>query len=613
MRADFFGKCALYPELAARLPDRDVLVGQMDGDELRRAIEGPAELVGLHYEKGLVNTILDDLGPEPGPGALPLLQYTLLELWERRRGQWLTVDAYHEIGGVWGSLAQRADDVYANLTPLQQIAAQWILLQLTRFGEGTEDTRRRATMTELLPYQGHAADIEIVVQKLTDARLLTTNQGETGHEAVEVSHEALIRGWPRLREWINENRTDHLIHEQLREIAAEWDKHQRDHGYLYQGTRFKEIHQWVKTHESDLSQLEQEFLQDCRRSYRRGQIRRIGVGLMTLVLAVLLIGGVTMMVTERGPFAPRIVWSSVLDFEGMTVSCLKWGADRTMYVGFTGGTMNSNIARSRDGGAVWEFLDLRGRFVWEIAPDPQRADVIYAALGPETPNLPRNQEDGLYRSQDGGESWIRIGNDLPISIVGALEASPTGILYAGSSDYTTPTQVYASNDQGETWSPLQDSPQAAVYHLNWTDGRLLIGTMQGLWQWIEDGRWVHLLKEERVVVMAAVSAKDVVFAGGTGIFELRSGREPRKISDERVRTLDVMPGSPPSFVASTTGGTIVQWGLDAQIRTIAYHDAFGKATFIYFVRVQPDVSGQFWVGTNNGLYQGKMKRWFERL
>lgn len=613
MRADFFGKCALYPELAARLSDRDVLVGPMDGDELRRVMEGPAELVGLHYEKGLVDTILDDLGPEPGSGTLPLLQHTLLELWERRRGQWLTVDAYHEIGGVWGSLAQRADDIYANLTPSQQAAARRVLLRLTQPGEGTEDTRRRATMTELLPYQGQAADIEIVVQKLTDARLLTTSQGESGHEAVEVSHEALIRGWPRLREWINENRADLLIHKQLTEIAAEWDKHQRDPGYLYQGTRFKEIHQWEKIHESDLSQLEQEFLKNCRITQRRGQVKRIGIGLMTSVLAVLIIGVLTMMLAERGPFAPRIVWSPIPDFGGMTVSSLNWGTDRAMYVGFTGGTMNSNVARSRDGGATWEFLDLRGRFVWELLPDPQRADVIYAALGPEIPNLPLNQEDGLYRSQDGGDSWTQIDNDLPIPIVGALEASPTGVLYAGSSDYTTPTQVYASSDQGATWSPLQDSPKAAVYLLNWIADRLLIGTTQGLWQWTEDGRWVHLLKEERVAVMAAVGAEDVVFAGGTGIFELRNGREPRKISDERVRTLDMTPGSPPSFVASTTGGTIVQWGLDAQIRTIAYHDVFGKATFIYFVRVQPDISGQFWVGTNNGLYQGKMKRWFEEL
>jgi len=109
MRADFFGKCATYPELAARLSERDVLVGPMSEEELHRAMEGPAQVVGLHYEKGLVETILSDLGDEPG--TLPLLQHTLLELWERRRGGWLTTDAYHEIGGVKGALAQRADEI----------------------------------------------------------------------------------------------------------------------------------------------------------------------------------------------------------------------------------------------------------------------------------------------------------------------------------------------------------------------------------------------------------------------------------------------------------------------------------------------------------------------
>lgn len=258
MRADFFGKCVAYPELAARLAERDVLVGPMSEEEHRRAIEGPAQTVGLHYEKGLVDTILDDLGDEPG--TLPLLQHTLLELWERRRGGWLTIDAYREIDGVQGALAQRADEVYAELTPAQQEVARRVLLRLTQPGEGTEDTRRRATLAELLPAEGGAADVEAAVRKLADARLLTTGKDEHGREMVDVAHEALIRGWPRLQRWIDEDRVALCTHRRFTEASIEWERHSSDESYLYRGARLYEAEQWADAHTSDLNELERGFL-----------------------------------------------------------------------------------------------------------------------------------------------------------------------------------------------------------------------------------------------------------------------------------------------------------------------------------------------------------------
>jgi formylglycine-generating enzyme required for sulfatase activity/energy-coupling factor transporter ATP-binding protein EcfA2 len=258
MRADFFGKCAAYPELAVRLAERDVLVGPMSEEELQRAMEGPAQAVGLHYEKGLVDAILDDLGDEPG--TLPLLQHTLLELWERRRGGWLTTDAYREIGGVKGALAQRADEVYAGLTTAQREAARRVLLRLTEPGEGTEDTRRRATLTELLPAEGGTADVETAVQALADARLLTTGKNEQGNEIVDVSHEALIRGWPRLQGWIDEDRAALRTHRRLTEASIEWGRHASDESYLYRGARLAEAEEWAEIRTDDLNELEHAFL-----------------------------------------------------------------------------------------------------------------------------------------------------------------------------------------------------------------------------------------------------------------------------------------------------------------------------------------------------------------
>ena len=275
MRADFFGKCATYPDLAARVAERDVLVGPMDAEDLRRTMLGPAEQVGLNYEKGLVETILDDLGSEPG--ELPLLEHTLLELWEQRRGDWLTTDVYHAIGGVQGALAQRADALYARLTPAQEAAARRVLLRLTQPGEGTEDTRRRAPLTELLPAGAGAADVEAVVRELADARLLTTSTDERGAEVVDVAHEALIRGWPLLQGWIDEDRDALRTQRRLTEVAAEWAANNRDASYLYRGARLSEAQEWAMRTD-DMNELERAFLDasvTARETERRTARRRV--------------------------------------------------------------------------------------------------------------------------------------------------------------------------------------------------------------------------------------------------------------------------------------------------------------------------------------------------
>jgi WD40 repeat protein/energy-coupling factor transporter ATP-binding protein EcfA2 len=260
MRADFFGKCAAYPELAARLAERDVLVEPMSEEDLRQTMEGPAQAVGLHFEKGLVDTILDDLGNEPG--TLPLLQHTLWKLWEQRRGGWMTTDAYHELGGVKGALAQWADEIYEKkLTPAQREAARRMLLRLTQPGEGTEDTRRRAMLVELMPAEGEPADVEAAVRELAAARLLTTDKDEQGSEIVDVAHEALIRGWPRLQKWIDESRAALRTHRRLTEAAREWKEHHRDESYLYRGAWLATAEEWAEGHADDMNPLEREFLE----------------------------------------------------------------------------------------------------------------------------------------------------------------------------------------------------------------------------------------------------------------------------------------------------------------------------------------------------------------
>jgi energy-coupling factor transporter ATP-binding protein EcfA2 len=172
MRADFYGKCAAYPELSARIAAQQFLVSPMDLEMLREAIEEPARRVGLQFQPGLVDAILQDV--ENQPGSLPLLEHALLELWNRRSGTMLTLDGYQKSGGVEGAIAKTAEEIFKSFTPDEQSIVRRIMLRLTQLGEGTEDTRRRATMDEIVTTPSEADAVAHVVKAMADARLLTT-------------------------------------------------------------------------------------------------------------------------------------------------------------------------------------------------------------------------------------------------------------------------------------------------------------------------------------------------------------------------------------------------------------------------------------------------------
>jgi energy-coupling factor transporter ATP-binding protein EcfA2 len=172
MRADFLPKCAAWPDLAARIAAQQFLVSPMDADMLRQAIEEPARRVRLGFDPGLVETILGDVASEPG--ALPLLEHALLELWKRRRDHTLTLDGYRESGGVKGAIAKTAEEAFKSFSPEEQLIVRRIMLRLTQLGEGTEDTRRRATIDEIVTTSSEVDAVERVVKAMADARLLTT-------------------------------------------------------------------------------------------------------------------------------------------------------------------------------------------------------------------------------------------------------------------------------------------------------------------------------------------------------------------------------------------------------------------------------------------------------
>ena len=313
LRADFYAQLAVHDQLRELVSQNQEFIGTMSREELTRAILQPAALGNWKVQEGLVDVILDDLGSEPG--ALPLLSHALLETWKRRRGRVLTVSGYTASGGVHGAIAQTAETVFhQRLTPEQQPIARMIFIKLAEIGEGILDTRRRATFSELITRASDTVTIDAVLGILTDARLVTTDTLEPGDtRVVEVAHEALIREWPTLREWLNQNREGLILHRQLTEDTSDWIKLDRDPGALYRGMRLQQMLEWAKTNIDLISLSEQEFLDASKRiaeeekaqALRLARARKIQITLAATAAGVLVAAVAVIILFVNDAFAPR--------------------------------------------------------------------------------------------------------------------------------------------------------------------------------------------------------------------------------------------------------------------------------------------------------------------
>ena len=295
MRADFFGKCGEreYSGLAQKIKDNFVPVTSMTPEELTEAITEPAQKVGLEVERELVQMMLDDIQT---PGCLPLLQYTLTELWNNRQVNRLTLAEYTKLGRMNGSLRRRADEVYGELTPSEQRLAKQVFLNLTQLGEGTEDTKRQVLKEDLVHEQQSAQLVDLLLQKLIAARLVITSQlqgrGSEGQEtvtAVEVAHEALIRNWPQLQSWISENREAIRVERKIEAGAEEWSRSARTESYLLTGSRLLEAENYLQDYRELglLSSLGQEFIARSRQRQRRNHLVKLITGAVFVgVLAI---------------------------------------------------------------------------------------------------------------------------------------------------------------------------------------------------------------------------------------------------------------------------------------------------------------------------------------
>lgn len=249
LRADHLGDLAPYPDIARVLEEGLYLLGPMSEPDLRTAIEGPARRAGLRLEPGLVDLLVREVEGEPA--ALPLLSHVLRETWEQREGPTLTVDGYRATGGIRDAVAKSAESLYDSMNYAQRQRLRSLLLRLVMPTDDGEPVRARVPRTKVAADDAHRQ----LVEQLVDARLVSID-GDT----LQIAHEALVRVWPRLRGWLDDDLDGQRLFRHIVGAADAWDAMGRPDSELYRGARLSRVLQWRDSASPDLNDAETEFL-----------------------------------------------------------------------------------------------------------------------------------------------------------------------------------------------------------------------------------------------------------------------------------------------------------------------------------------------------------------
>lgn len=260
LRADFYDRPLNYPRFGELVCTCMETVMPLSADELEAAITQPAARVGVTFEPGLVATISGDVHYQPG--ALPLLQYALTELFEQRTNRVMTREGYQALGGATGALARRAEELYHEQDEDGQKILCEMFLRLVTLGEGVEDTRRRVLRSELMALAGDEDRMDELIDTYAAYRLLTLDHDPASRRPmVEIAHEAILHEWEHLRVWLNESRHDIHLQRLLASAVSDWQNANRDPSYLLHGARLSQYEAWGSAAPLALTHGEREFLE----------------------------------------------------------------------------------------------------------------------------------------------------------------------------------------------------------------------------------------------------------------------------------------------------------------------------------------------------------------
>ncbi len=269
LRADFYDRPLFYPRFGELVGRSTWVVLPLKGSELEQAIVGPTMRTGLALQPGLLGQIIADVNEQPG--ALPLMQYALTELFDLREGYLLTTKAYHEIGGVSGATARRAQQLYHNLGPADREVVRQIFLRLITPAENSGYTRRRVPLQVLLSTGG--AVVQTMLDNYGKYRLLTFDRDSaTQIPTVEIAHEALVDAWSQLRAWLDEIRDDLRVYQRLTSAVKEWIESDYDPSFLATGVRLTQLEALGSASPIALSGEERAFIHTSKE--QRDRLRR---------------------------------------------------------------------------------------------------------------------------------------------------------------------------------------------------------------------------------------------------------------------------------------------------------------------------------------------------
>ncbi len=332
LRADFYDRPLLHPAFGARLGEALVNVTPLSAHELEEAASVPAAMTGVSFEPSLLGRLIGDVVDHPG--ALPMFQYTLTELFERRAGDVLSEASYDEIGGVRGAITHRAEELFGELGPEEQEAARQLFLRLVSMSGEDTWSRRRVRAEEIVSLDVDVVALQAVIDRFGSRRLLFFDRDRaTGAPTVEVGHEALLTEWERLGDWIREARTDLVRHASFVSAVDDWERSDRDPGYLVTGARLAEYEKWAGASRLDLNARELQFLgaslqarerevrADQERTEREVRLdrrarRRLWAAVAAVIILVVLVGGLVVATVLNDTTRVAVVTSSQEDALG---------------------------------------------------------------------------------------------------------------------------------------------------------------------------------------------------------------------------------------------------------------------------------------------------------
>ena len=395
MRADFYARMRAPTRSSPQQVAAQQFARRADGRATRcaQAIEEPARPAGARARVGPRRRRSSTTSRDQ-PGALPLLEHALLELWERRRGAQLTLEGYRDSGGVRGALAQRAEEIYDGLarrgrgSPAACCCGSRSPARRPRTPVGAP--RRRAATV--------AADaVDDVVARLVERAHADDVRAEGDERWVEVSHEALIRGWPRLRGWIDEDRAGLRVHRRLTASAEEWKARERHESLLYSGLLLAELEEWHRTAQADLNELEVEFIDASvarQRREERAKRRRRQATVATLALVIAIVGGLALWAARQAAIA-RAERDAALSRELAANASGELASDPQLSVLLA----STALSRRSTPEAITALRDALARNHLQAVLDHE-AKVNVARFDPSGRLVATGDEDGLVRLWD---------------------------------------------------------------------------------------------------------------------------------------------------------------------------------------------------------------------